>query len=57
MNDAKKTTRMDTYPGGDDQMEMDEIELDDSPFCECGNDPYEEEAASGICSACGKELA
>ena len=57
MNDAKKTTRMDTYPGGDDQMEMDEIELDDSPFCECGNDPQEEEAASGICSACGKELA
>lgn len=40
----------------DDQMEMDEIELDDSPFCECGNDPYEEEAASGVCSACGKEL-
>lgn len=57
MNDAKKTPRTDTYPGGYDQMDMDEIELDDSPFCECGNDPYEEEAASGRCSSCGKELA
>ena len=29
---------------------------DDSPYCECGNEPTEEEDASGICDACGKEL-
>ena len=35
--------------------EDDDIE-DDSPYCECGNQPTEEEDASGICDACGKEL-
>lgn len=34
-----------------------EEEQDDGdPYCQCGNDPYEEEAASGVCSSCGKEL-
>lgn len=31
-------------------------ETDDDPYCQCGNDPYEEEAASGKCASCGKEL-
>ena len=29
---------------------------DDSPYCECGNDPVEEELATGHCFSCGKEL-
>jgi hypothetical protein len=28
----------------------------DSPYCECNEQPYEEEQASGVCSACGKPL-
>lgn len=39
------------------QDDCDEIEPDDGdPYCQCGNDPYEEEEASGVCSSCGKEL-
>ena len=33
-----------------------EDEDDDSPYCECGNDPIEEELATGHCFSCGKEL-
>jgi hypothetical protein len=29
---------------------------DDSPYCECNEQPIEEELASGTCFACGKEL-
>lgn len=29
---------------------------EDWPYCECGEDPYEEEEASNICSSCGKAL-
>ena len=29
-------------------------EDDDCPYCECGNDPTEEEAAFNQCDACGK---
>lgn len=28
----------------------------ESPYCECNEQPYEEERASGTCSACGKPL-
>lgn len=31
-------------------------ERDDSPYCECGNIPDEEEDAFNRCSACGKRL-
>ena len=31
-------------------------ERDDSPYCECGNMPGEEEDAFNRCSACGKRL-
>ena len=31
-------------------------DMDDSPYCECGEDPIEEESATGHCFACGKEL-
>lgn len=44
------------YPGGEDQRDMDDEELNDSPFCECGNEPIEEEELTGHCFACGKEL-
>lgn len=27
---------------------------DDSPYCECGNDPIEDELASNQCDSCGK---
>lgn len=29
---------------------------DDSPYCECGNEPMEDESASNKCDACGKPL-
>ena len=44
------------YPGGEDQRDMDDEELNDFPFCECGNEPIEEEELTGHCFACGKEL-
>ncbi len=30
--------------------------LDNSPYCECDLEPYEEEEASNTCSSCGKLL-
>ena len=36
--------------------EPDEESDDGNPYCECNEQPYEEEAASNICSACGKLL-
>ena len=40
---------------GDDAMELVDYD-DDSPYCECGEQPTEEEEAFNICSACGKPL-
>ncbi len=42
----------------DMQQALRELYPDDDgdPYCSCGNDPYEEEDASGVCSSCGKEL-
>ena len=37
------------FDGGDE-------ERDDSPYCDCGNIPGEEEDAFNRCSACGKRL-
>ena len=34
----------------------DDDERDDSPYCDCGNFPGEEEEAFNRCSACGKRL-
>lgn len=51
---------MSTYPGGEDQREMDLEELGEEPFdddeeyCQCGNDPLEEEEIAGRCFACGR---
>ena len=36
-----------------DDFEFDEPE---SPYCECGNDPTEDEEASNQCAACGKPI-
>ena len=33
-----------------------DLEESDSPYCECGNDPIEDELASNKCDACGKPL-
>lgn len=38
----------------DDQDDQDE--RDDSPYCDCGSFPGEEEEAFNRCSACGKRL-
>jgi len=35
---------------------VDDEQDDGDPYCQCGNDPYEEEDASEVCSACGKLL-
>jgi len=35
---------------------MDNLQMDDSQYCECGNDPIEDELASNKCAACGKPL-
>lgn len=43
-------------PIDDDESMYENCYETDSPYCECGNDPYEEEAASGKCASCGKEL-
>lgn len=51
---------MHTYPGGDDQREMDLEELGEEPFndddeyCQCGNAPIEEEEIDGRCFSCGR---
>jgi hypothetical protein len=29
---------------------------EDAPYCECDNEPDEEESASNICKSCGKLL-
>jgi hypothetical protein len=34
----------------------DDIDAEESPFCECGEDPMEDELGSGVCSSCGKLL-
>jgi hypothetical protein len=31
-------------------------EIDDSPYCECGCEPIEDELACNKCCACGKPL-
>lgn len=31
-------------------------EADDSPYCECGNEPIEQELMDNVCDACGKRL-
>ena len=36
--------------------EREEESDDGNPYCECNEQPYEEEEASNICSACGKLL-
>ena len=36
--------------------EGEEDERDDSPYCECGNFPTEEEEASNRCACCGKKF-
>lgn len=35
---------------------INEEDDDDCPYCECGNDPIEDELASNICDTCGKAL-
>jgi hypothetical protein len=42
------------YP--DAAKDTEEDERDDSPYCECGNFPCEEEEAANHCSCCGKRL-
>ena len=44
------------HVGPEDDPEDDPEDVDDSPYCECGNDPIEEEEATGHCFSCGKEL-
>lgn len=35
-------------------LDHEEEERDDSPYCDCGSFPDEEEQASNRCSCCGK---
>ena len=49
----KKATSTETNAGfyGDDAMELDEHE--DPQFCECNDNPIEDELATGKCFCCG----
>lgn len=40
----------------DELVDSDEDERDDSPYCDCGDIPTEEEEAFNRCSCCGKRI-
>ena len=44
------------YLGPQDNEIEDDFPDDESPYCECGNDPLEDELSSNKCHACGKPL-
>lgn len=39
-----------------DHTDDEDEERDDSPYCDCGNFPTEEESAFNSCSCCGKRI-
>lgn len=43
-------------PETDDTSDMDSEERDDSPYCDCGSIPGEEEEAANRCACCGKRI-
>jgi len=48
--------KKDTYPGGEDQREMDEIEMFESNYCECGEEQMFDEEDTDACFSCGKTI-
>lgn len=51
-----KTPTHEGYPGGEDQREMDEIELSEFQYCECGEDHMFDEEDTDTCFSCGKAI-